>query len=155
MVKAVQYGQSTRMSYSKIDEIIDIPNLIEVQRNSYRWFLDKGLKEVLDEVSPIRDYSGDIELSFLDKEFDIEHPNDSIAKCKERDENYAAPLRVKVRLHNRRTDVVKEQMIFIGDFPIMTDTGTFIINGAERVVISQIVRSPGAYYDMVKDKNDV
>ena len=155
MVKAVQYGQSTRMSYSKIDEIIDIPNLIEVQRNSYRWFLDKGLKEVLDEVSPIRDYSGDIELSFLDKEFDIEHPNDSIAKCKERDENYAAPLRVKVRLHNRRTDVVKEQMIFIGDFPIMTDTGTFIINGAERVVISQIVRSPGAYYDIVKDKNDV
>lgn len=155
MVKPVQYGRSTRMSYSKIDEVIDIPDLVEIQKDSYRWFLEKGILEVLDEVSPIVDFSGNIELTFLDKEIDVEHPNESIAKCKERDENYSAPLRVKVRLLNRTTGVVKEQMIFIGDFPVMTESGTFIINGAERVVISQIVRSPGAYFDITSDKNEV
>ena len=154
MVKPVQYGRTTRMSYAKINEVIDIPDLVEVQKDSYRWFLEKGLLEVLDEISPIVDFSGNIELNFLDKEFDIDNPNSSIAKSKERDENYAAPLRVKVRLHNKLTGDVKESMIFIGDFPIMTDTGTFIINGAERVVISQIVRSPGAYFDSSRDKND-
>lgn len=155
MVKAVQYGRTTRMSYGQINEVIDMPNLLDVQRNSYQWFWDKGLKEVLDEISPIQDFSGDIELSFIDKEFDIDHPKNTIQKCKERDENYAAPLHLKVRLLNKKTNVVKEQSIFIGDFPIMTESGTFIINGAERVVISQIVRSPGAYFDAQKDKNDV
>lgn len=154
MVKPVQYGRATRMSYSKIDEVIDIPDLVAVQKDSYQWFWDRGLQEVLDEVSPITDYSGDVELSFVEAEFDRDNPTGTARECKERDENYAAPLRVKVRLHNKKTDVVKEQMIFIGDFPIMTDTGTFIINGAERVVISQIVRSPGAYYDSSTDKNN-
>ena len=155
MVKPVQYGRATRMSYAKIDEVIDIPDLVAVQKDSYQWFWDKGLQEVFDEVSPITDYSGDVELSFMEAEFDPSHPNNPIRVSKERDENYAAPLRVKVRLHNKKTGEVKEQMIFIGDFPIMTDTGTFIINGAERVVISQIVRSPGVYFDSRKDKNDV
>ncbi len=155
MVKPVQYGRATRMSYAKIDEVIDIPDLVAVQKDSYQWFWDKGLQEVFDEVSPITDYSGDVELSFMEAEFDPSHPNNPVRVSKERDENYAAPLRVKVRLHNKKTGEVKEQMIFIGDFPIMTDTGTFIINGAERVVISQIVRSPGVYFDSRKDKNDV
>lgn len=155
MVKPVQYGRATRMSYSKIDEVIDIPDLVSVQTDSYQWFWDKGLQEVLDEVSPITDYSGDYELSFLEPIFERDKPNDTPRNCKQRDENYSAPLRVKVQLRNKKTDVVKEQVIFIGDFPIMTDSGTFIINGAERVVISQIVRSPGAYYDNLKDKNGI
>ncbi len=154
MVKPVQYGRSERMSYSKIEEVLDIPHLMEIQKASYKWFLDEGLMEALHDMSPIRDYSGDIELSFLEKEFDIDNPSYSIAECKERDTNYAAPLRVKVRLHNKRDDVVKEQLIYIGEFPIMTDTGTFIINGAERAVISQLVRSPGAYFDNERDKNN-
>ncbi|MDO5738214.1 MAG: DNA-directed RNA polymerase subunit beta [Eubacteriales bacterium] len=154
MVKPVQYGRTERMSYSKIEEVLDIPHLMEIQKASYKWFLDEGLMEALHDMSPIRDFSGDIELSFLEKEFDIEHPTHSIAECKERDSNYAAPLRVKVRLHNKRDDVVKEQLIYIGEFPIMTETGTFIINGAERAVVSQLVRSPGAYFDRSKDKNN-
>ncbi|MDO5734342.1 MAG: DNA-directed RNA polymerase subunit beta [Eubacteriales bacterium] len=154
MVKPVQYGRSERMSYSKIEEVLDIPHLMEIQKASYKWFLDEGLMEALHDMSPIRDFSGDIELSFLEKEFDIENPTYSIAECKERDTNYAAPLRVKVRLHNKRDDVVKEQLIYIGEFPIMTETGTFIINGAERAVISQLVRSPGAYFDHDRDKNN-
>jgi DNA-directed RNA polymerase subunit beta len=142
------------MSYSRIDEVIDIPNLIEIQKSSYQWFIDEGLMEVLKDVSPITDYSGDIELSFIDKEFDIDNPTYSIDECKERDANYAAPLRVKVRLHNKKDDILKDQQIYIGEFPIMTDNGTFIINGAERVIISQLVRSPGAYFDISRDKND-
>jgi DNA-directed RNA polymerase subunit beta len=142
------------MSYSRIDEVIDIPNLIEIQKNSYQWFLDEGLMEVLRDVSPITDYSGDIELSFIDKEFDSNNPTYSIDECKERDANFAAPLRVKVRLYNKKDDVLKDQYIYIGEFPIMTENGTFIINGAERVIISQLVRSPGAYFDIVRDKSD-
>lgn len=155
MVKPVQYGRSTRMSYSKIDEVIDIPDLVAVQKDSYQWFWDRGLQEVLDEISPITDYSGDVDLSFVEAEFDPKNANNTVEVSRERDENYAAPLRVKVRLHNKKTGAVQEQMIFIGDFPIMTDDGTFIINGAERVVISQIVRSPGVYFDKEIDKNDI
>lgn len=154
MVRPVQLGRTERMSYSRIDEVIDIPNLIEIQKNSYQWFLDEGLMEVLKDVSPITDYSGDIELSFIDKEFDVDSPTYSIEECKERDANFAAPLRVKVRLHNKKDDIIKDQYIYIGEFPIMTKNGTFIINGAERVIISQLVRSPGAYFDILRDKND-
>ncbi len=154
MVRPVKLGRAERMSYSRIDEVIDIPNLIEIQKNSYQWFLDEGLMEVLRDVSPITDYSGDIELSFIDKEFDIQNPTYQIEECKERDANFAAPLRVKVRLHNKRDDIIKDQQIYIGEFPIMTDNGTFIINGAERVIISQLVRSPGAYFDITRDKTD-
>ncbi|NLO37631.1 MAG: DNA-directed RNA polymerase subunit beta [Clostridiaceae bacterium] len=154
MVRPVQLGRTERMSYSKINEVIDIPNLIEIQKNSYQWFLDEGLMEVLRDVSPITDYSGDIELSFIDKEFDVQSPTYSIEECKERDANFAAPLRVKVRLRNRKDDIIKDQYIYIGEFPIMTDNGTFIINGAERVIISQLVRSPGAYFDIALDKTD-
>lgn len=154
MVRPVQLGRTERMSYSRIDEVIDIPNLIEIQKNSYQWFLDEGLMEVLKDVSPITDYSGDIELSFIDKEFDVDSPTYSIEECKERDANFASPLRVKVRLHNKKDDIIKDQYIYIGEFPIMTKNGTFIINGAERVIISQLVRSPGAYFDILRDKND-
>ena len=154
MVRPVKLGRAERMSYSRIDEVIDIPNLIEIQKNSYQWFIDEGLMEVLRDVSPITDYSGDIELSFIDKEFDTSSPTYAIEECKERDANFAAPLRVKVRLHNKKDDVLKDQYIYIGEFPIMTDNGTFIINGAERVIISQLVRSPGAYFDIVRDKSD-
>ena len=154
MVRPVKLGRAERMSYSRIDEVIDIPNLIEIQKNSYQWFLDEGLMEVLRDVSPITDYSGDIELSFIDKEFDITNPTYAIEECKERDANFAAPMRVKVRLHNKRDDILKDQYIYIGEFPIMTDNGTFIINGAERVIISQLVRSPGAYFSKSADKTD-
>ena len=154
MVRPVKLGRAERMSYSRIDEVIDIPNLIEIQKNSYQWFLDEGLMEVLRDVSPITDYSGDIELSFIDKEFDTGNPTYAIEECKERDANFASPLRVKVRLHNKKDDVLKDQYIYIGEFPIMTDNGTFIINGAERVIISQLVRSPGAYFDITRDKSD-
>ena len=154
MVRPVKLGRAERMSYSRIDEVIDIPNLIEIQKNSYQWFLDEGLMEVLRDVSPITDYSGDIELSFIDKEFDVNSPTYSIEECKERDANFASPLRVKVRLHNKKDDILKDQFIYIGEFPIMTDNGTFIINGAERVIISQLVRSPGSYFDIVRDKSD-
>ncbi len=154
MVRPVKLGRTERMSYSRIDEVIDIPHLIEIQKNSYQWFLDEGLMEVLRDISPIVDFSGDIELSFIDKEFDAASPTYSISECKERDANFAAPLRVKVRLHNKKDDIIKDQQIYIGEFPIMTDNGTFIINGAERVIISQLVRSPGAYYDIGRDKHD-
>jgi DNA-directed RNA polymerase subunit beta len=154
MVRPVKLGRAERMTYSRIDEAIEMPDLIEIQKNSYKWFLDEGLMEVLKDVSPITDYSGEIELSFIDKEFDTTAPTYSIDECKERDANFAAPLRVKVRLHNKRDDTIKEQQIYIGEFPIMTPTGTFIINGAERVIISQLVRSPGAYFSMSKDKLD-
>ena len=155
MVRPVKQGRVERLSYSRIDEVIEVPNLIEVQKNSYQWFLDEGLMEVLHEVSPITDFSGDIELSFINKEFDIDHPQNSIEECKEKDSNFAAPLKVLVRLNNKRENRITEQSVFIGDFPIMTDNGTFIINGAERVIISQLVRSPGAYYSSERDKSDI
>jgi len=154
MVRPVKLGRAERMSYSRIDEVIEMPNLIEIQKNSYQWFLNEGLMEVLREVSPITDYTGDIELSFIEKEFDIEKPQNSIEECKEKDCNFAAPLKVTVRLNNKRDNVIKDQSVFIGDFPIMTENGTFIINGAERVIISQLVRSPGSYFSVSKDKSD-
>ncbi|NLA71046.1 MAG: DNA-directed RNA polymerase subunit beta [Clostridiaceae bacterium] len=154
MVKPVQYGPVQRMSYSKIDEILDIPDLLEIQKSSYRWFLEEGLMEVLRESSPITDFSGDIELSFIDREFDIENPTYSIEECKERDANYAAKMYMTVRLHDRASDMIRTQNVYIGEFPLMTDMGSFIINGAERVIISQLVRSPGAYFNIIQDKNE-
>lgn len=151
-VKPVQLGKTTRMSFSKIDEVLDMPNLIEVQKNSYRWFLEKGLKEVLKDVSGVTDYTGDLVLDFVDYSLDINHPNYSIAECKNRDATYSAPLKVKVRLLSRESGEIKESDVFMGDFPLMTDSGTFIINGAERVIVSQLVRSPGVYYKMEHDK---
>ncbi len=151
MVHPVKMGKVTRMSYSKIDEVLDVPNLIEVQKNSYKNFLEVGLKEVFRDISPITDYTGNLILEFTDYSLD-EKPKYSLLECKERDTTYSAPLKVKVRLINKETGEVKEQEIFMGDFPLMTDTGTFIINGAERVVVSQLVRSPGIYYNMEFDK---
>ena len=151
MVHPVRLGRNVRMSYSKIDEVIDMPNLIEIQRNSYIQFLDDGLREVFRDVSPITDYTGNLILDFVDYSLD-DNPKYSVEECKERDATYSAPLKVKVRLINKETGEVKEQEIFMGDFPLMTDNGTFIINGAERVIVSQLVRSPGIYYSMKFDK---
>lgn len=151
MVKPIKLGRVERMTYSKLEEVVDIPGLIDIQKKSYQWFLDEGLMEVLRDISPITDFSGELELSFIDKEFDYSALTYTVAQCKERDANYAAPLRVKVRLHNLRDDTVKEQSVYIGEFPIMTETGTFIINGAERVIISQLIRSPGAYFSEIKE----
>ena len=147
----IKLGKNKRMSFSRIPEKLDLPNLIEVQKDSYDWFVREGLKEVFRDVSPITDYTGNLILEFLDYSLKDE-PKYSIAECKERDTTYAVPLRVKIRLINKETGEVKEQEIFMGDFPLMTDSGTFIINGAERVVVSQLVRSPGVYYDMTYDK---
>ncbi len=152
-VKPIQLGKTTRMSFSKIDEVIKLPNLLEIQKNSYKWFLDEGLKEVFKDVSGITDYTGNLVLDFVDYTMDVNHPNYDINECKERDTTYAAALRVTARLLNRETGQVKESDVFMGDFPIMTDSGTFIINGAERVVISQLVRSPGVYFKMEYDKS--
>lgn len=151
MVHPVRMGKNIRMSYSKIDEVLDMPNLIEVQKNSYRWFLEEGLREVFRDVSPITDYTGNLILEFVDYALD-ENPKYSVEECKERDATFSAPLKVKVRLINKETGEVKEQEIFMGDFPLMTDNGTFIINGAERVIVSQLVRSPGIYYAMKFDR---
>lgn len=150
-VKPKQLGKNVRMSFGKINEVLDMPNLIEVQKNSYKWFLEEGLKEVFRDVSAISDYNGNLVLNFVDYRID-EEPKYSIAECKERDVTYAAPLRVKVTLWNKETGDVKENEVFMGDFPLMTDSGTFIINGAERVIVSQLVRSPGVYYSFEKDK---
>ena len=147
----MQLGRNVRMSYSKIDEVLDMPNLIEVQKNSYKWFLDEGLREVFRDISPITDYTGNLILEFVDYSLD-DKPKYDVEECKERDATYAAPLKVKVRLINKETGEVKEQEIFMGDFPLMTNQGTFIINGAERVIVSQLVRSPGVYYAMQFDK---
>ncbi len=151
IAKPVQLGENVRMSFAKIDEIIQAPNLIEVQKNSYNWFITEGLKEIFDEMPPISDYTGNLVLDFLD--FTIQKQSKyTIEQCKERDVTYAAPIKVRARLLNKETGDVKEQDIFIGDFPLMTETGTFIINGAERVIVSQLVRSPGVYYGMSYDK---
>ncbi|MBE7023878.1 MAG: DNA-directed RNA polymerase subunit beta [Ruminococcaceae bacterium] len=151
MVHPVKLGRNTRMSYGKIREVIDMPNLIEIQKNSYDWFLNEGLKEVFHDVSPITDYTGNLILEFVDYRIDM-NPKYDIEECKERDATYAAPLRVKVRLINKETGEVKEQEIFMGDFPIMTPSGTFIINGAERVIVSQLVRAPSVYFAEKFDK---
>ena len=150
-IRALRSGDTTRISYSKINEVLEMPNLIEVQKNSYQWFLDEGLKEVFEDISPITDFSGNLILEFIDFSLDSE-PKYSIEECRERDATYAASLRVKARLYNRELDELKEQEIFMGDFPLMTETGTFIINGAERVIVSQLVRSPGIYYGIAHDK---
>ncbi len=151
MVQPVKLGRNTRMSYSRIREVLEMPNLIEVQKNSYQWFLDEGLREVFRDISPITDYTGNLILDFVDYSLDDE-PKYSVEECKERDTTYSAPLKAKVRLINKESGEVKEQEIFMGDFPLMTDNGTFIINGAERVIVSQLVRSPGIYYSMKFDR---
>ncbi len=151
-VKPVQVGKNTRMSFAKIDEVLEMPNLIEVQKNSYNWFLNDGLKEVFKDVSGITDYTGNLVLDFVDYRLDADKPNYSIEECKERDATYAAALRVTARLLNKESGEIKESEVFMGDFPLMTESGTFIINGAERVVVSQLVRSPGVYYKMEYDK---
>ena len=151
-VKQVKLGKSERVSFSKIDEVIDMPNLIEVQKKSYQWFLDEGLKEVFKDVSGISDYSGNLVLDFIDYTLDVDNPNYSVIECKERDATYSAALRVTARLLNKETGEIKESNVFMGEFPLMTDSGTFVINGAERVIVSQLVRSPGVYYKMEHDK---
>ncbi len=150
-VKPTQRGTTTRMNFAKINEIMEMPNLIEVQKNSYQWFLDVGLKEVFRDISEITDYTGNLVLEFVDYKMD-EHPKYSVKECKERDATYAAPLRVKTRLYNKETGEVKESDVYMGDFPLMTESGTFVINGAERAIVSQLVRSPGVYFGMTHDK---
>jgi DNA-directed RNA polymerase subunit beta len=152
MVHPVQVGKRTRMSFGKVKEVTDMPNLIELQLDSYKWFLDEGLQEVFDDVNPITDYTGNLVLEFVGYKLDMENIKYSVEECKERDATYAAPLKVKVRLYNRETGELKEQEVFMGDFPLMTEQGTFIINGAERVIVSQLVRSPGVYYSFSRDK---
>ena len=151
-VKPVKLGKNTRMSFAEINEVMQMPNLIEVQKNSYKWFLDVGLREVFRDIDEITDYSGNLVLTFIDYRMD-EKPKYTVQECKERDATYSAPLRVLVRLYNKETGEIKENEVFMGDFPIMTDSGTFVINGAERVIISQLVRSPGVYYGFTYDKN--
>ncbi len=147
----VKYGWRERRSYSRIREVLDLPNLIEIQQKSYEWFLREGLREMFADISPIQDFTGNLVLEFID--YSLGEPKYDVEECKERDVTYAAPLRVKVRLLNKETGEVKEQEVFMGDFPLMTETGTFIINGAERVIVSQLVRSPSVYYNSKIDKN--
>ncbi len=151
MVHEVEAGKNVRLSYSKIKEVLEMPNLIEVQKNSYKWFLEEGLKEVFHDISPITDHAGKLVLEFFDYRLDY-NSKYTVEECKERDAKYAAPLKVSVRLINTETGEIKEQEIFMGDFPLMTEQGTFIINGAERVIVSQLVRSPGIYYEFERDK---
>ena len=151
-IKPVKSGKSSRMSYSRKKEVLEMPNLIEVQRDSYQWFLDEGLREAFADISPITDYSGKLSLEFTDFTLEKENAKNTIEKCKERDATYAAPLKVRVRLYNKETDEINEHEIFMGDLPLMTETGTFVINGAERDIVSQLVRSPGIYYGIDHDK---
>lgn len=153
MVHPVQVGKRTRMSFSKIKEVCEMSNLIEVQLDSYEWFLQEGLQEVFDDINPIQDYTGNLSLEFVGYKLDMENIKYSVEECKERDATYAAPLKVSVRLINKETGEIKEQDVFMGDFPLMTEQGTFIINGAERVIVSQLVRSPGVYYNVSLDKS--
>ena len=153
-VKPVKKGTTTRMSFGKIEECMEMPNLIEVQKNSYKWFLDQGLKEVFRDIAEITDYTGNWVLSFIDYRID-EKTKYTVQECKERDATYAAPMRVTVRLLNKETGAIKESEVFMGEFPVMTDSGTFVINGAERVIVSQLVRSPGVYFDMTHDKTGI
>ena len=151
-IRPITNGKSSRMSYSRQKEVLQMPNLIEVQKDSYQWFLDEGLKEVFEDISPIADYSGHLSLEFVDFTLCEDDVKYTIEECKERDATYAAPLKVRVRLHNKETDEINEHEIFMGDLPLMTSTGTFVINGAERVIVSQLVRSPGIYYAIAHDK---
>lgn len=151
MVHPVQVGNKTRMSFAKIDEVLEMPDLIEVQKKSYKWFLEEGLREVFREISPIESFTGNLALEFVDYRLE-NNPKYSVEECKDRDTTYAVPMKVKVRLTNRETGEIKESEVFMGDFPLMTEKGTFIINGAERVIVSQLVRSPGVYYEQQFDK---
>ena len=152
-VKDVNYGKTVRKSYAKYQEILQMPNLLKIQKDSYDWFLREGLHEVFRDVAAISDYTGNLELSFLDYSLD-EKPKYTIEECKERDATYAKPIKVRVRLLNKQSGEIKDQEIFMGDFPLMTNGGTFVINGAERVIVSQIVRSPGMYFGDTVDKAD-
>ncbi|MCR4430487.1 MAG: DNA-directed RNA polymerase subunit beta [Tepidanaerobacteraceae bacterium] len=152
MVHPIKVGERTRWSYSRIEEVMSMPDLIEIQKDSYKWFLEEGLAEVFRDISPIEDFTGNLVLEFIDYTLE-NNPKYSVDECRERDATYAVPLKVKVRLINKETGEVKEQEVFMGDFPLMTENGTFIINGAERVIVSQLVRSPGVYFDRQRDKN--
>ena len=149
MFKPVPVGDRTRYSYARINEILPMPHLIDIQRKSYEWFLKEGLVDILHDISPITDFTGNLELSF--DTFDLGTPKYGVEECKERDESYSAPMNVKVRLLYKDTGEMKESNVFMGDFPLMTETGTFVINGAERVIVSQLVRSPGVYYGVTMD----
>ena len=153
-IRPIKVGNSVRMSFSRQKEVLEMPNLIEVQTDSYKWFLEEGLNEVFRDISPITDYTGNLSLEFVSFVLcdDEENVKYSVEECKERDATYAAPLKVRVRLHNKENDEINEHDIFMGDLPLMTDTGTFVINGAERVIVSQLVRSPGIYYAIGHDK---
>ncbi len=153
MPQPVKIGKRTRMSYAKINEVATMPNLIQIQKDSYNWFVEEGLREVFEDISPIKDYAGNLVLEFIDYSLK-DAPKYDEEECKERDVTFAAPLKVKVRLVNKETGEVKEQEVFMGDFPLMTDKGTFIYNGAERVVVTQLVRSPGPYYNVTVDKSN-
>ena len=150
MAKVEQYGRVQRLSYARIDEPVELPNLIQVQLSSYKWFLETGLREALQEVFPISDFTGNLELGFID--YSMGEPKYEVHECKERDVSYQAPLKLRVRLTNRETGEIKESEVYMGDLPLMTEKGTFIINGAERVVVSQLVKSPGVYFS---DRVDV
>ena len=150
-VKDVYYGKTLRKSFARREEILEMPYLLEIQKKSYKWFFETGLQEVFDDVEAITDYAGNLELSFIGFSMD-DPPKYTIEECKAQDATYAAPIKVQVRLRNKETEEIKEQEIFMGDFPLMTDAGTFVINGAERVIVSQIVRSPGVYYSRNEDK---
>ena len=154
MAKDKYYGKTLRKNFARHEEVMAMPNLLEIQKKSYQWFLDTGLREVFADVASIVDYAGNLELSFIDYSMD-EKPKYDVEECKARDATYAAPMKVLVRLHNKETGEIKENEIFMGDFPLMTKGGTFVINGAERVIISQIVRSPGMYYGHEVDKADL
>ena len=151
-IRPVKAGKSMRMSFARQKEVLEMPNLIEIQKDSYQWFLDQGLKEVLEDISPIADFAGHLSLEFVDFTLCKNDTKYTIEECKERDATYAAPLKVRVRLINKETDEISEHEIFMGDLPLMTDTGSFVINGAERVIVSQLVRSPGIYYGIAHDK---
>ena len=151
-IQPIKSGTGMRISYARQDDVLEVPNLIEIQKDSYDWFLREGLAEVFEDISPIEDYSDQLSLEFVDYQLCKDDVKYSIEECKERDATYAAPLKVKVRLHNKETDEIKQHEIFMGDLPLMTATGTFIINGAERVIVSQLVRSPGIYYGIAHDK---
>ena len=151
-IRPVKSGKGIRMSYARQKEVLEMPNFIEVQKKSFQWFLDEGLKEAFDDINPITDFSDHLSLEFVDFKLMKDKAKYTIAECKERDATYAAPLQVKVRLYNKETDEMQEHEIFMGDLPLMTETGTFVINGAERVIVSQLVRSPGIYYGIDHDK---
>ena len=150
-IQPIKSGTGMRISYARQDDVLEVPNLIEIQKDSYDWFLREGLAEVFEDISPIEDYSDQLSLEFVDYQLCKDDVKYSIEECKERDATYAAPLKVKVRLHNKETDEINEHEIFMGDLPLMTRTGTFVINGAERVIVSQLVRSPGIYYAIAHD----